>query len=388
MSIINENRALEDLCRSLAEHRFFTIDTEFLRDKTYYPQLCLIQVASPEGEAFAIDPLTEGLDLAPLKELLANEKVIKVFHAARQDLEIFFNITGTIPHPIFDTQVAAMVCGYGESVGYNNLVQDICGEKLDKGAQFTDWSRRPLSAKQLHYALDDVRYLRQVFLRLEKELKERGREEWVHQEMNILTSPETYRNAPELAWQRIKMKTDRPKVLSVLREIADWREREAQKRDIPRQRVIRDETIADIAVHAPRSVEELSQIRGLPGDLVRGRFGAALLAAIEKGLATPASEAPQLPRKPRLAPELVPVVEMMKMLLRIECSEKEVAAKIVANSDDLELLAIEDNPDIPAMKGWRFEAFGRDALALKRGEIMLGLRNRQIVKIDLRKKEG
>jgi ribonuclease D len=388
MSIINENRALEDLCRSLAEHRFFTIDTEFLRDKTYYPQLCLIQVASPEGEAFAIDPMTEGLDLTPLKELLANEKVIKVFHAARQDLEIFFNITGAVPHPIFDTQVAAMVCGYGESVGYNNLVQAICGEKLDKGAQFTDWSRRPLSAKQLHYALDDVRYLRQVFLNLEKELKERGREDWVHQEMNILTSPETYRNAPELAWQRIKMKTDRPKVLSVLREIADWREREAQKRDIPRQRVIRDETIADIAVHAPRSVEELSQIRGLPGDLVRGRFGAALLAAIEKGLATPASEAPQLPRKPRLAPELVPVVEMLKMLLRIECSDKEVAAKIVANSDDLELIALEDNPDIPAMKGWRFEAFGRDAVALKRGEIMLGLKNRQIVKIDLRKKES
>jgi ribonuclease D len=388
MSIINENRALEDLCRSLAEHRFFTIDTEFLRDKTYYPQLCLIQVASPEGEAFAIDPMTEGLDLTPLKELLANEKVIKVFHAARQDLEIFFNITGAVPHPIFDTQVAAMVCGYGESVGYNNLVQGICGEKLDKGAQFTDWSRRPLSAKQLHYALDDVRYLRQVFLHLEKELKERGREEWVHQEMNILTSPETYRNAPEFAWQRIKMKTDRPKVLSVLREIADWREREAQKRDIPRQRVIRDETIADIAVHAPRSVEELSQIRGLPGDLVRGRFGAALLVAIEKGLATPASEAPQLPRKPRLAPELVPVVEMLKMLLRIECSDKEVAAKIVANSDDLELLALEDNPDIPAMKGWRFEAFGRDAVALKRGEIMLGLKNRQIVKIDLRKKES
>jgi ribonuclease D len=384
MSIISDTRALEDLCRDLAEHPFFTIDTEFLRDKTYYPQLCLVQVAFPEGEAYAIDPLAPGLDLSPLTALLANEKVVKVFHAARQDLEIFFNLTGSIPHPIFDTQVAAMVCGYGESVGYNNLVHDICREKLDKGAQFTDWSRRPLSAKQMHYALDDVRYLRQVYLHLESELRARGREDWVLQEMKVLTSPETYRNLPEQAWQRIKIKSDRPKVLSVLREAAAWREREAQRRDIPRQRVLRDETLADIAVHAPRKPEELQQVRGFSADLARGRFGREVLAAVEKGLAVPAAEAPQMPKRVRLAPELVPVVEMLKMLLRIQCSEQQVAAKIVASGDDLEALALEDDPDIPAMKGWRFDAFGRDALALKRGEIMLGLKNRQIVKVDLR----
>lgn len=377
--IVTERSRLEDLCRRLAKEPFFTIDTEFLRDKTYYPQLCLVQVAAPDGDPVAIDPLAD-LDLEPLYGLVADSRVLKVFHAARQDLEIFFNVTGAVPHPIFDTQVAAMVCGFGESIGYNNLVHDICGERLDKGAQFTDWSRRPLSSKQISYALDDVTYLRDVYRHLSGMLDKEGRASWLEQEMDVLTSASTYENDPENAWRRIKIRTEKPKVLSVLREIAAWREREAQHRDVPRSRVMRDDAIADLAVHAPKTVEELMHIRGMPKDMAHGRLGRQILDAVNKGLAVPPAQMPRPDVRRRFPSDLVPVLEMLKMLLRIQCSEHNVAPKLVAGSEDLEALALDDSPDIHAMKGWRYEVFGREALALKAGKITLGLEKGRIVK--------
>lgn len=381
--IVTERSRLEDLCRRLAKEPFFTVDTEFLRDKTYYPQLCLVQVASPGGDPVAIDPFAD-IDLDPLYDLMADSGVLKVFHAARQDLEIFFNMTGAVPHPIFDTQVAAMVCGFGESIGYNNLVYDICGERLDKGAQFTDWSRRPLSSKQIRYALDDVTYLRDVYHHLSGMLEKEDRSSWLEQEMEVLTSASTYENAPENAWRRIKIRTEKPKVLSVLREIAAWREREAQHRDVPRNRVMRDDAIADLAVHAPKTVEELMHIRGMPKDMAHGRMGRQILEAVNKGLAVPPAEMPRPDTRRRFPSDSVPVLEMLKMLLRIQCSEHNVAPKLVADSEDLEALALDDSPDIHAMKGWRYEVFGREALALKGGKITLGLEKGRIVKRESR----
>ncbi|MCB9989768.1 MAG: ribonuclease D [Rhodospirillales bacterium] len=383
MTIIKDNKALTEICTRLAGNDFLTIDTEFLRDKTYYPRLCLIQLAGPGIDPVAVDPLEKGLDMAPLIDLLNNEKVVKVFHAARQDLEIFYNLTGKIPHPIFDTQVAAMVCGYGEQVGYNNLINDICKVQLDKGAQFTDWSRRPLSKRQLSYALDDVTYLRDAYTHLSAVLEKRGRTKWVNEEMEILTDPATYENPPDQAWQRIKIKSTKPRVLAVLREVAAWREREAQRRDIPRGRVLRDETLADLAVHPPKVLADLKNIRNLPGDIAGGRFGQQLLDAVKKGLDTDKKDCPVPEIKPRLPQDLAPVVEMLKMLLRIQASTHEVAAKLIASASDLEALAMDDKAAIPAAKGWRHEIFGKEALAMKHGKVALSLKNNQIHKKEI-----
>lgn len=382
--IITDQRKLEEFCTALKKGPFLTIDTEFLRDKTYYPRLCLIQMAGPGIDAAAVDPLAPGLDLAPVHGLLADENIVKVFHAARQDLEIFYNLTGNIPHPLFDTQVAAMVCGYGDQVGYHALVDKICGHNLDKGAQFTDWSRRPLSKRQLDYALDDVTHLRDIYLHLSRELEREGRTSWVRQEMDILTSPATYQNPPREAWRRIKIKTNRPKVLSVLREIAAWREEEAQRRDVPRNRVLRDEVLADIAIHEPQGTDDLGKIRGIGADMARGKMGQALLLAIKRGLETPKNQMPEIVRKNGMPSEYTPALEMLKMLLRICAAEAGVAAKLIANSEDLEALAMEKNPDIPALKGWRREVFGNQALALKDGKLSLSLKNNQIRKVEIK----
>lgn len=380
MSIITNTQSLAAFCKKLQQNRFLTIDTEFLRDRTYYPRLCLLQMAGPDIDAMAVDPLADGIDLTPLIDLLNDERVIKVFHAARQDLEIFYQLTGKIPHPIFDTQVAAMVCGYGEQIGYNNLVSDICKVRLDKGAQFTDWARRPLSKRQLSYALDDVTYLREVFLHLDAELEKRNRNKWVTEEMEILTSPGTYENPPEDSWQRIKIRSSKPKVLAVVKEVAAWREREAQRRDVPRARVLRDETLADIAIHPPKDETDLKKIRNMPADIAGGKYGQQILDAVKKGLATPASEAPQPDKKAHFPSELTPVLEMLKMLLRIQASENEVAAKLIASGGDLEALVMDDKAAIPALKGWRYEVFGKEALALKQGKVALSLKNNQIQK--------
>jgi len=295
--IISKPSELDTLYTTLKDFDYITVDTEFLRDKTYYPKLCLIQVAGPGTEPVAVDPLVGNLDLSPVFELMADEKITKVFHAARQDIEIFYNLTGDVPTSLFDTQVAAMVCGFGDQIGYNNLVQDVCNQRIDKGAQFTDWSRRPLSNKQLSYALDDVTYLRDIYTHLVSELGERTH--WVREEMAVLTSPATYQNLPEESWRRIKLRTDKPKVLAVLREIAAWRELEAQRRDVPRNRVIRDETLADMAVHAPENEGDLARIRGFSEDMARGRIGREILEAVRKGLNVPKERCPMVRRKER-----------------------------------------------------------------------------------------
>jgi len=379
MSIISDTKALAALCEKLSAHEFLTIDTEFLRDKTYYPQLCLVQMAGPGIDAVAIDPLAKGIDLAPLYDLMANERILKVFHAARQDVEILFNLTGKIPHPIFDTQVAAMVCGYGEQVGYNAIVADVCKVQIDKGAQFTDWARRPLTPRQLAYALDDVTYLRDVYLHLSSKLARQGRTEWVNEEMEILTDPATYRNAPEDSWKRIKIKTNKPKILAVLREVSAWREREAQRRDIPRGRVLRDEMLAEIAIHPPKNVADLRQIRNMPGDVAQGKYGEQLLEAVKKGLSTPPDQCPKLEFRPRFPQELTPVLEMLKMLLRIQASEHHVAAKLIADSEDLEDLAVHGaQAQIHAVKGWRYDVFGQEAQRLLNGELAITLKDKKI----------
>lgn len=381
--IITDQAALDALCHELATHPWITIDTEFLRDKTYYPQLCLVQMAAPEGPAYAVDPLAEGLDLAPLVDLLNNENVLKVFHAARQDLEIFVNLTGKVPHPVFDTQVAAMVLGYGDQIGYLNLVQDICDKKLDKGAQFTDWSRRPLTEKQIHYALDDVLWLREVYNHLDAQLKKRGRIDWVREEMAILTDPVTYRNHPEEAWERLKLRTDKPQALAILKAVAQWREEEAQRRNVPRGRILRDETILDLAVHAPRTEDELKHIRNVGPDVARGKLGQAILRVVEQGIKLPKDQIPRMERKRPLPQNLAPVVEMLKLLLRIVASENDVAGRLIAAPDELDEIAKSDHADVPSLKGWRYDVFGKEALELKNGKIGLVIRGGEIVRENL-----
>ncbi len=382
MTMITDTKSLAALCDKLAAKPYITIDTEFLRDRTYYPKLCLVQLAADDTDPVAVDPLAEGIDLQPLFDLLADESVIKVFHAARQDLEIFYNLTGTIPHPLFDTQVAAMVCGYGDQVGYNNIVQAVCGVRIDKGAQFTDWARRPLSKRQLSYALDDVTYLRDVYKNLDEALSQQDRTSWVKQEMQVLTDPATYENPPDDAWQRIKVRSHKPHVYAVLRAAASWREREAQRRNVPRGRIIRDETLADLAVHPPKKAEDLRKIRNMPGEVANGKYGPQLIEVVQKALALPKDDCPRPAEKERLPQELTPVLEMLKMLLRIQASEHDVAAKLIASADDLQALAMNDKAAVPALKGWRYEVFGSDALALKHGKIALGLKQNRITKIQ------
>lgn len=379
MTVITDQNALNDLCARLATQPYVAADTEFLRDRTYYPQLCLVQLAGPDVEPVAVDPLA-GLDLQPLLDLMAKPDVVKVFHAARQDLEIFFNITGNVPAPIFDTQVAAMVCGYGDQAGYHMLVSDLCGERLDKGAQFTDWARRPLSDKQLSYALDDVRYLRIVYTKLKAKLEQTGRGDWGRSEMAILEAPDTYRNPPNEAWERIKIKTDKAQVLSVLKHIAAWRETEAQRRNIPRNRVLKDEVLADIAVHPPKSMDDLKRIRNLGDDIIKSRHGQALLDAVQAGLAVPKGQGPASVMRERFPPELQPMLEMLKMLLRIISAEQGVAGRLIASSEELEALARGDKVDLEVLKGWKYEVFGKAALDMKAGKLALSLKNGQVVR--------
>ena len=380
--IIKTQDQLDEICAKLAKKPYITIDTEFLRDKTFYSKLCLIQLAAEDIDAVAVDPIEFDLDWTPLNDLLHNENILKVFHAARQDLEIFYQMNGEIPHPIFDTQVAAMVCGYGNSIAYNKLVQDITGHALAKNAQFTDWARRPLATKQLTYALDDVIYLRDVYEALNARLKEQKRDHWVNAEMEILTSPGTYEMPLEDAWKRIKIRSDKPEVIAVLRELASWREEQARGKNVPRNRIIKDDTLADIAVYMPKDIEGLRRIRSLPRDVAKGNKGNIFLKLIAKGRAAPEESWPKVKRGVPFQRENVPILEMLKLLLKINCSEAHVASKLIANTGDLEEIAAQDNPDCPAMKGWRFEVFGKDAVALKNGAITLGLKDGQIHKFE------
>ena len=374
---ITTTRDLVSACARLARHPFVTVDTEFLRETTYYPLLCVAQIASAD-EALVIDTLAPGLDLQPFFELMVNEHVLKVFHAARQDIEIVWHMAGRIPHPIFDTQVAAMVLGYGDSISYDQLVQRITGDSLDKSNRFTDWSRRPLSNAQLAYAISDVTHLRDVYLALAADLAQRGRSEWVGEEMEILTSPDTYRAEPENAWQRLKTRVRKPKELAVLIEIAAWREREAQTRDLPRGRVLRDDVLGDIAIQAPTSLDRLSHVRSLPKGFERSRWGQDVIDTVQRGIARDPKTLPPLDRqKPVNANGAT--VELLKVLLRMTSEEFGVAAKIIATVDDLEQIASDDAADVAAMRGWRRELFGEKALALKHGRLALSIERGRVV---------
>ena len=364
----------------MAGHPFITVDTEFLRETTYYPLLCVAQMASPD-EAVVVDALAPGIDLAPFYALMADERVMKVFHAARQDIEIVWHAAKLIPHPIFDTQVAAMVLGYGDSISYEQLVQRITGDSLDKSHRFTDWTRRPLSEAQLVYAISDVTHLRDVYLALVEDLKRRGRADWVEDEMSVLTSPDTYRMEPENAWKRLKTRVRKPKELAVLIEVAAWREQEAQSRDVPRSRVLKDEAIADIAVQAPTTAERLKTLRSLPKGFERSRWGDAIVAAVGRGLSR---DPKTLPLQARVQPATngAAIVELLKVLLRMISEQHHVAAKVIATVDDLDRIAASDNADVPALSGWRRELFGDKALALKHGKLALAIEKGRVATVE------
>ncbi len=380
MDLISTTDDLAAICSRMAKHPFVTVDTEFLRETTYYPLLCVAQMASPE-EAVVIDALANGIDLAPFFALMGNEGVVKVFHAARQDIEIVWNMAKTIPHPIVDTQVAAMVLGYGDSISYDQLVQRITGDTLDKSHRFTDWTRRPLSDAQVAYALSDVTHLRDVYSKLAADLDKRGRSNWVEAEMDVLTSPETYRADPERAWERLKSRVRKPKELAVLIEVAAWREREAQNRDVPRGRVMKDEVIGDIAVQAPTTVERLGHLRSLPKGFERSRWGEQIIEAVKRGLERDHKTLPRLERF-RPAANGAATVELLKVLLRMTAERHGVAAKVIATVDDLDRIVADDEADVPAMKGWRRELFGEKALALKHGRLSLAVDKGKVVTVE------
>jgi ribonuclease D len=380
MEPITTTRNLADACERLARHPFVTVDTEFLRESTYYPLLCVAQMASSD-EAVVIDALADGIDLAPFFALMTDESVVKVFHAARQDIEIVWNMANKIPHPIFDTQVAAMVLGYGDSISYDQLVQRITGDTLDKSHRFTDWTRRPLTDAQITYALSDVTHLRAVYEKLADNLARQRRANWVEAEMNVLTSPDTYRMDPERAWERLKSRVRKPKELAVLIEVAAWREREAQARDVPRARVLKDDVLGDLAVQAPTTIERLGSLRSLPKGFERSRWGETIVETVKRGLARDPKTLPQLDRF-RSASKDSATLELLKVLLRMTAERNGVAAKVIATVDDLERIAADDNADVPALKGWRRELFGEKALALKRGKLALAVERGRVVTVE------
>jgi len=373
MDLITNTEALSAACSRLSQHPFVTVDTEFLRETTYYPKLCLIQMAGPDpADAYLIDPLAEGISLDPFMTLMADTKVVKVFHSARQDLEIIWNLGGIVPEPLFDTQVAAMVCGYGDSVSYEQLVNDLAKAKVDKSSRFTDWSRRPLSDAQLTYALSDVTHLVKVYEALMAQLEKNGRLSWLGEEMSILTSPETYQADPDNAWRRLAGRLRKPKEVAVLMEVAAWREREAQNRDVPRGRILKDDALIDIATSAPRSVEALGRLRSIPNGFERSRTGADILEAVERGIARDPASVP-MPERSRGRGNTGAVVDLLKVLLKAVAEQEGVAPKIVATVEELEAIADNDDADVPSLHGWRRTLFGEKALALKNGQLGLVL---------------
>ena len=383
MQIIETTAALAEACETLARSEYLTIDTEFLRETTFWPELCLIQLAGPEIEVI-VDPLAKGLDLAPFFALMGNPDVLKVFHAARQDIEIIVNRGDLVPHPIFDTQVAAMVCGFGDSVSYDQLVQKIKGVHIDKSSRFTDWSRRPLTEKQLESALADVTHLRDVYLALKAKLDEAGRSLWLTEEMAVLESRDTYDLHPDDAWKRLKMRVKKPMELAVLQKVAAWREREARGRNVPRSRILKDDTIYEIAQQQPADAEALARLRTIPKGWERSQSGAALLEAIGEALAIPKTDLPRLPRQNHVPEGAASASEMLKVLLKIVSEKEGVAAKIIANSDDLEKIAIDgENAEVPALHGWRRDLFGDTALKLIGGKVALRFVEKKIEAVEI-----
>lgn len=387
MTVITTNAELRSFCQKLEECPFITVDTEFLREKTYYAKLCLIQISGPDKEAAAIDVLstTEELDLSPVWALMDNQAIMKVFHAARQDLEIIYHLSGKLPVPLYDTQIAAMVCGYGDQVGYEALVTDICKMKVDKSSQFTDWSHRPLSKKQLAYALDDVIHLVDIYSHLEERLQESGRESWVLDEAATLSNPALYDINPDEVWRRLKMRTTKPRDLAAAREIAAWREREAQRKDIPRSRMLKDETLIDLAFQKPVTETDLARIRGISAEMAKGKFGKAIIPVIEKALALPDHECPEPEIRESLPARLAPALEMLKMLLRIQSGETGVAAKLIGSTQDLENYIQHPDSASPLTEGWRDDVFGKFARQMLSGELALTIQNGKIKKMETNK---
>jgi ribonuclease D len=377
MDLITTTAALDDACRHLAELPFVTVDTEFMRETTYYSKLCLIQMAGPGSDGVLVDPLAAEIDLAPFYGLMADERVIKVFHSARQDLEIVWTQGGIIPTPLFDTQIAAMVCGYGDSVSYEQLANDLAKARIDKSSRFTDWSRRPLTDAQISYALSDVTHLVAVYEALRNELERTGRTAWLEDEMKVLTSPDTYRNDPDRAWMRLAGRMRKPREIAILMEVAAWREREAQARDVPRNRVLKDEAVIDLAVSAPRDAESLGRLRSIPNGFERSRNAADILAAVESGLARDPGLVPVPARSRQRAGGAV--VELLKVLLKAVAEEERVAPKVIATVEDLEAIAERNDADVAALSGWRRTLFGAKALDLKAGRIGLSVNGGRIV---------
>ncbi len=381
--MIETTAALQDACRKLAQSEFVTVDTEFLRETTFWPILCLIQMASPDLEVI-VDPMAKDIDLTPFFELMADTSVFKVFHAARQDLEIVYHLGKLIPHPIFDTQVAAMVCGFGDSISYDQLVQRTKNVQIDKSSRFTDWSRRPLSDKQLDYALADVTHLRDIYLSLKAKLESEGRTTWVAEEMAVLESTETYDMHPDDAWLRLKSRLRKPQELAVLKYVTAWREREARSRNVPRSRVLKDDAIFEIAQQQPRDSEALGRLRTIPKGWERSSSGTAILDAVNTALALPKTDMPQAPKHSHTPEGAQSAVELLKVLLRLISEKHGVAAKVIANSDDLDKIATEgEKAEVAALSGWRRELFGEPALKLISGEVALRFIDKKVETVDM-----
>ena len=379
--LVSDNAALADACARMAKHPFVAVDTEFHRETTFWPILCLVQLAS-DDEAIAVDALAPGIDLSPVFALMADPNVVKVFHAARQDVEIFWKLAGEVPKPMFDTQVAAMVCGFGEQVSYSELVRAVTRANVDKSSRFTDWQRRPLQQAQIDYAIGDVTHLRDVYRALDAKLVETERRDWLEDEMRVLTSAETYEQHPERAWERFRSRARKPRDLAVLMELGAWREAEAQSRDVPRARVLKDDVLVEIALAAPQSPADLAGLRAAPRGLERSKAGEEILAAVDRGLKRDPKTLPKVEKDRRGGGAAT--VELMKVLLRQASEESGVAARMIATSDDLEAIARSDRAAVPALQGWRRKLFGARALELKHGRLALTVEQGKVVMLEWR----
>ena len=379
MSLITTSKELKSLCTRLKKAEFITVDTEFIRERTYWARLCLIQVAGPE-DAFAIDPLAKEMDLSPLYDLFQNKTILKVFHACRQDLEIFFKETGgKLPTPLFDTQIAAMVCGFGDQVSYEALVNAILKKKLDKSSRFTNWAQRPLTSKQLKYALADVTHLRIIYEKLNAKIETKKRAPWIKDEFKKLIDKENYISRPENAWERIKIQTNKSSALGVLKEIALWRELTAQKANVPRGRILKDDTLAELALHTPITKEALGKMRNMQHGFAESEKGAQLLKAIQRGLKIPEKNLPKRTPRTKFPPGLAPTTDLLRVLLKLKCEESKVAGKLLAKTEDIELIAAYGKESgVAAMSGWRFDLFGKEALELRDGKLALAIEKKRI----------
>ncbi|MGB7431606.1 MAG: ribonuclease D [Ahrensia sp.] len=383
MKPITTTEALAAVCDRFAQHPYVTVDTEFVRETTFWPDLALVQVASDE-EAVLIDPLADGIDLSPLFDLMFNEGVLKVFHAARQDLEIFFKLTGKVPGPLFDTQVAAMVCGFGDSIAYDQLVHRTTGGAIDKTSRFTDWKRRPLSEQQLDYALADVTHLRDVYKLLSEQLETQNRAHWVKEEMAVLERAETYDLKPEDAWQRLKLRVRKPIEFQIMKNLAQWREEQARSRNTPRSRILKDDAIYEIAQQQPTDEKALGRLRALPKGMERSSIAPHLIAAVETARAMDRDDLPKVPRPPQSPEGTGAAVDILRVFLKLVADREGVASKVLANAADLEQIAIDGaDADVPAMSGWRYEMFGQQALRLIDGELALRFENKKLNIVEI-----